>query len=75
MDQYGAITIVCHPHTYVRTTYRISRDDGRLSINEWVDFIRKERRLVMGDVLLMMLYLGDKGLFLFVSDVPKLPAE
>ena len=35
----------------------------------------KERQFVVGHKLLLLLYLGDKGVFLFVSHVPVVDIE
>ena len=75
MQEYGNITIVCHPYSKVRTTYAISPDDGRILVNGWKDFMEKENTLRIGDTVLFMLYHGNKGLFLFASYIRHLDVE
>ena len=76
MDVSGPITIVCHPKTKLSTTYSINViDDGRLCANSWDVFMAKESQFVVGQKLLLLLYLGDKGVFLFVSHVPAVDIE
>ena len=75
MDEYGAITIVCHPHTTVSSTYTISAIDGHVCVNKWNEFMKKEKILLLGHKVLMLLYLGDHGIYLFVSQVPDVPLE
>jgi hypothetical protein len=55
MDEYGTITIVCHPHTNVSSTYTISDIDGRVCLNKWNEFMKKEKLLVLGHKVLMLL--------------------
>ena len=45
MEEYGAITIVCHPHSTVSSTYTISDIDGRVCVNKWNEFMKKEKNL------------------------------
>ena len=76
MEPSGPITNVCHPNTKVSTTYSINViDDGRLCANSWDVFMKKKRQVVVGHKLLLLLYLGDKGVFLFVSHVPAVDIE
>lgn len=75
MEEYGAITIVYHPHSTVSSTYTISDIDGRVSVNKWNEFMKKEKILLLGQKVLMLLYLGDHGIYLFVSHVPDVPLE
>ena len=71
MEEYGAITIVCHPHSTVSSTYTIAR----VCVNKWNEFMKKEKILLLGRKVLMLLYLGDHGIYLFVSHVPDVPLE
>ena len=75
MEEYGAITIVCHPHSTVSSTYTISDIDGHVCVNKWNEFMKKEKLLLLGQKVLMLLYLGDHGIYLFVSHVPDVPLE
>jgi hypothetical protein len=75
MDEFGAITIVFHPRTRVSSMYTISDDDGRVCVNKWDIFMAKEKQLELGHKLLMVLYLGDHGTYLFVSHVPDIALE
>ena len=75
MEEYGAITIVGRPRSRVSSTYTISHIDGRVCVNKWNDFMKKEKHLVLGDKVLMLLYLGDHGIYLFVFHVPDVPLE
>ena len=72
MHDEGAITIVCDPNTRLSSTYTISADekDGRVCINKWDKFMKMEKQLKIGQKLLMILYIGDHGIYLFVSHVP-----
>ena len=71
MEESGAITIVRHPNTRVSTSYTISDLDGRVCVNGWNYFMKKEDRLIIGDKVLMLLYPGDHGIYLFVYHVPE----
>lgn len=75
MDEYGAINIVCHPHTRLSSSYTISDLDGRVCVNKWNDFMMKENHLVIGEKVMMLLYLGDHGIYLFVSHIPEVALE
>jgi hypothetical protein len=75
MAEYGAITIVCHPNTRVSSTYTISDIDGRVCVNKWNELMMKEKLLVIGEKVMMLLYLGNHGIYLFVSHVPDVPLE
>ena len=72
MQAEGAITLVCDPNTRLSSTYTISADehDGRVCINRWDKFMKMEKDLKEGHKLLMILYIGDHGIYLFVSHVP-----
>ena len=51
-------------HTEVSSTYTINTTvDWRLCVNKWNAFMEKEKQFVIGHKLLMLLYLGDKGVF------------
>ena len=75
MEEYGAITIVYHPHSTVSSTYTISDIDGHVCVNKWNEFMKKEKLLLLGQKVLMLLYLGDHGIYLFVSHVLDVPLE
>ena len=75
MAEYGAINIVCHPNTRVSSTYTILDIDGCVCVNKWNEFMKKEKILLLGRKVLMLLYLGDHGIYLFVSHVPDVPLE
>lgn len=77
MAEEGAITLVCHPKTRLSSTYTISTDehDKRLCVNRWDKFMKMEKKLKIGHKLLMVLYLGDHGIYLFVSHVPDVPLD
>lgn len=70
LEEFGFITIVRHPNTVVKATYSISTSDGRLSVGGWKEFMKKENVLQLGDKVLLLLYSGNQGLFMFVTDVP-----
>ncbi|KAM0849735.1 hypothetical protein ACQ4PT_053533 [Festuca glaucescens] len=72
MEQSGEIIIVSHPHVRVATNYTISIDDGRACINGWELFMDLVPALVIGQKVLMMLYLGENGIYLFVCHVPQI---
>ena len=72
MKETGDITIVSPHEAMLQTTYSISTDDGRACINGWDVFMAKVPALVIGQRVLMMLYLGNNGAFLFVFHVPVL---
>lgn len=70
MEESGDITIAS-PEATLETTYSIStNDDGRACINGWDVFMADVPALVVGEKVLMMLYLGNNGTFLFVCHVP-----
>jgi len=75
LEEYGCVTIVRHPHTAVKGTYSISTSDGRLSVGGWKEFMKKENVFQLGDKVLLLLYSGNQGLFLFVTDVPYIDPE
>ena len=76
MPQSGAITVVYHPSVQMNTTYTISADDGRACINGWDNFVYEVRKeLVIGQKVLMLLYTGDHGLYLFVCHIPVIGDE
>lgn len=77
MDEEGAITLVCHPNTRLSSTYTISNDnqDKRVCVNKWDKFMKMEPTLKMGHKVLMILHLGDHGIYLFVSYVPDVPLD
>ena len=75
MEEYVAITIVYNPHSTVSSTYTISDIYGRFCVNKWNEFMKKENLLLLGQKVLMLLYLGDHGIYLFVSHVPDVPLE
>ena len=73
----GDITLVRDPTTRLSSTYSTSPDenDGRVCINRWDKFMAHEAKLEIGHKLLMMLYLGDHGTYLFVSHIPDIEVE
>jgi hypothetical protein len=75
MNEFGAITIVFHPSTRVSSTYTISDDDGHVCVNKWDIVMENEDQLELGHKLLMVLYLGDHGTYLFISHVPDIALE
>jgi hypothetical protein len=73
LEERGEITIVCRAWTKVQSTYTISTTYGRICISGWKKFMEKEKKsLVVGNKVLMQLWLGNRGLFLFVSLIPEL---
>ena len=77
MTEIGAITLVCDPKTRLSSSYTISADenDGRMCINRWDNFMKSEANLKEGHKLLMILYIGDHGNYLFVSHVPDMALD
>ena len=78
MEATGDITLVrdqAFRHTRLSSTYSTSTDDGRLCINRWDKFMAQEHDLKEGNKLLIILYLGDHGTYLFVSHVPNVALE
>lgn len=76
MPQSGVITVVYHPSVKMQTTYTISTDDGRACINGWDNFVHEVRKvLVIGQKVLMLLFTGDHGLYLFVCHIPMIKDE
>ncbi|KAM0848630.1 hypothetical protein ACQ4PT_054253 [Festuca glaucescens] len=77
MDEEGAITLVCHPNMRLSSTYTISHDnqDKRVCVNKWDKFMKMEPTLKMGHKVLMILHLGDHGIYLFVSYMPDVPLD
>ena len=75
MPSSGDITLVFHPHTVVKGSYMISDYDGRVSVNGWNKLINKKMNLKIEDNMLLFLYLGNSGGFLFVYKVPTLRAR
>ena len=74
MQNCGDITLVYHPSTVVKGTYRNSKDK-RISVNGWKEFMNKNQNLAIGDKLLFRLYLGCVGAFIFVSFIPNMAIE
>ena len=76
MPQFGVIAIVYHPSVKMQTTYTISTDDGRACINGWDNFVHEVRKvLVIGQKVLMLLFTGDYGLYLFIRHIPMIKDE
>ena len=77
MDEEGVVTLVCHPNTRLSSTYTISTDkhDKRVCVNKWDKFMKMETKLKIGDKVLMILHVGDHGIYLFVSHVPDVPLD
>ena len=71
MHEYGAINIVCHAHTRMSSSYTISDLDVRVCVKNWNDFMMKENHLVIGGKVMMLMYVGDHGIYLFVSHIPE----
>jgi hypothetical protein len=67
MDEYGDMTIVCHPFTKVYGTYAISPKDGRVTVNGWNEFMDNEYLLEIGDNMLFLLHVGHQVLFCLFS--------
>jgi hypothetical protein len=74
LEVYGDITIVSTPHTKIQSTYAIATNsDGRVCINGWKEFMEHEHYLRIGDMLLLLLWVGSEGVFLFVSYIGERP--
>ena len=71
MHECEAINIVCHPHTRLSSSYTISDLDGHVCVNKWSDFMMKQNHLVIGEKVMMLLYVGDHGIYLFVFHIPE----
>jgi hypothetical protein len=68
----GGITLIGNFGTRMTSTYNTSPDenDGRVCINRWDKFMAHEAKFEIGHKMLMMLYLGDHGTYLFVFHIP-----
>ena len=75
MEKTGEIILVSHPDVRVATNYTISQDDGRACINAWDIFRPMVPALEVGQKVLMMLYLGRNGNYVFVCHVPHINAN
>ena len=74
MEIFEDIILVSHPDARVATNYTISMDDGHACINAWDIFRPMVPFMEVGQRVLMMLYMGRNGNYLFVCRVPHIDA-
>ena len=74
MAAFGRITIIGHPDAELNTSYTLSELDGRISVNGWKKFMKQRQRQI-GQKMLFMIYIGNAGNFLFVSDDPEVALQ
>ena len=76
MPRNGHITIMSNAYNKVKGSYTIFAEDGSLCIGTaWKEFLMKEPSLKVGDKMMFLLSVGQKGPYLFVGYVPDVVAE
>ena len=70
VSQRGRITLVPANNTQVIARYCISRRNGTMQINKFSLVVTMHPYWKIGDTVLLMLYQGTGGLFLFIDEMP-----
>ena len=66
----GRITLVPANNAKVIARYCISRRNGTIQINKFSLLVAMHPYWKIGDIVLLMLYQGTGGLFLFIDEMP-----
>ena len=67
---HGRITLVPTNNAKVIARYCISRRNGTIQINKFSLVVAMHPYWKIGDIVLLMLYQGTGGLFLFIDEMP-----
>ena len=70
ITQHGRITLVPANNAKVIARYCISRRNGTIQINKFSLLVAMHPYSKIGDTVLLMLYQGTGGLFLFIDEMP-----
>ena len=66
----GRITLVSANNTKVIARYCISRRNGTIQINKFSLLVAMHSYWKIGDTVLLILYQGTGGLFVFIDEMP-----
>jgi hypothetical protein len=66
----GRITLVPAKNAKVIARYCISRTNGTIQINRFSVVLAMHQHLKIGDTIILMLYQGTRGFFLFIDEMP-----
>ena len=70
ISRRGRITLVPANNAKVIARYCISRRNGTIKINKFSLLVAMHPYWKIGDTVLLMLYQGTGGLFLFIDEMP-----
>ena len=70
ISRRGRITLVPANNAKVIARYCISRRNGTIQINKFSLLVAMHPYWKIGDTVLLMLYQGTGGLFLFIDEMP-----
>jgi hypothetical protein len=70
ISRRGRITLVPANNTKVIARYCISRKNGTIQINKFSPLVAMHPYWKIGDTVLLLLYQGTGGLFLFIDEMP-----
>ena len=70
ISQHGRITLVPANNAKVIARYCISRKNGTIQINKFSLVVAMHPYWKIGDTVLLLLYQGTGGLFLFIDEMP-----
>ena len=70
ISRRGRITLVPANNAKVIARYCISRRNGTIQINKFSLVVAMHPYWKIGDIVLLMLYQGTGGLFLFIDEMP-----
>jgi hypothetical protein len=70
ISRRGRITLVPAKNAKVIARYCISRTNGTIQINRFSVVLAMHPHLKIGDTVILMLYEGTGGIFLFIDEMP-----
>ena len=70
ISRHGRITLVSANNAKVIARYCISRRNGTIQINKFSLVVAMHPYWKIGDTVLLMIYQGTGGLFLFIDEMP-----
>ena len=70
ISRRGRITLVPANNAKVIARYCISRKNGTIQINKFSLLVAMHPYWKIGDTVLLMIYQGTGGLFLFIDEMP-----
>jgi hypothetical protein len=70
ISRHGRITLVPANNAKVIARYYISHRNGTIQINKFLLLMAMHPYWKIGDTVLLMLYQGTRGLFLFIDEMP-----